>query len=53
MNKRHTIPFIILFVGRTKFTVKQISHSPQGSKLIKTLLRTTLKTWFACYVIVG
>ena len=33
MNKRDTMPLFILFVGRTKFIVKQIFHSRQGSKL--------------------
>ena len=32
MNKRDNIPLLILFVGRTKFIVKQIFHSRQGSK---------------------
>ena len=33
MNKRDTIPLFIPFVGGTKFIVKQIFHSRQGSKL--------------------
>lgn len=53
MNKRDNIPLFILFGGRTKFIVKQIFHSRQGSKLKLYSEQAQKPGSPAIYVIVG
>ena len=53
MNKSDTILLFILFVGRTKFIVKQIFHSRQGSKLKLYCEQPQKPGSPAIYVIVG